>query len=123
MNNNELSNNLNQNLISEHNQYQISEEINLIQLSDENEPPPPNSNYIPLEVSLPPAKLPEKEIPYEGQQNINEPAPNVSPPSRGGLGKQKMIKLTGYKKKKRKGCFFCCCFCYLCDFECCSSCC
>ena len=30
MNNNELSNNLNQNLISEHNQYQISEEINLI---------------------------------------------------------------------------------------------
>ena len=58
-NNNNFSNNLNQNLISEQNQYQSPEEIendNLIQLSDDNEPPPPN--FIPLEVSLPPAAPP-----------------------------------------------------------------
>ena len=100
-NNNNFSNNLNQNLISEQNQYQSPEEIendNLIQLSDDNEPPPPN--FIPLEVSLPPAQLAVEKIEYEGQQNINEPGPQASPPNRGGNGKQKMIKLSSYKKKK-----------------------
>ena len=119
-NNNDYSNNLNQNLIIEQNQYQTSEEIqnnNLIQLSDDNEPPPPDINFIPLEVSLPPAKLAIEKIPYEGQQNINQPAQQAPRPSRGGQGKQNVKNISSYKKKKSINESTCFIDCFLCLFE------
>ena len=79
MNNNDFSKNLNQNILSQ--QYQTSEEIqndNLIQLSNNNEPPESESNFSPLEVSLPPAALPnvyskEVQITLENKKNIKVP--------------------------------------------------
>ena len=82
----DFSNNLNQNLITENNQFQTAEVFendNINQISNNSEPPPVN-NFIPLEISSPLEKTP---INYQAQnislpqsKDINGPAPLMSLP-------------------------------------------
>ena len=138
MNNKDFSNNSNQNLISDQNQYPNEEEINnnINQITN-NYKTSSENNFIPLEVSLPPtenlvnshiSKSNEKEkIALGVKQDINEPAPVISPqPSIDNDNRtQKVVNLT--RKKKRKGscdkCLMACSefFCYI--FDCINDCC
>ena len=88
-NNNNFSNNLNQNLISQKNYCPAEEDIqnnNSDQIED-NDGPPSENNFIPLEVSLPPGKPPVNHPPpytsnasrkiYNQDNNYSQANPNI----------------------------------------------
>ena len=141
MNNKDFSNNSNQNLISDRNQYPNEEEIknnNINQIANNNETSSEN-NFIPLEVSLPPAEtlvishIPksneEEKIALGIKQDINEPAPVISsPPSIDNESRtQKVVNLTRKKKKEEIVCCMKCCLavcrCFGCFCDCINDCC